>query len=298
MEIEATFVDSWAAGSGLNCSNSTTRQAHQAGIHINGGSAITIIGGTKIRANTGSGVLISNNSSKDIDISHNSIDSNNFNNDGTESAIDVTAFVNSLTVIGNVGNITTESSGHQRYGLNVSANIYNGIFGPNNFDNNVTGPYNITSPTGSYTFISTPQDSNNSVSILPTVLAGDVTTYQENEPYSPWIIANHAVPNLFRMGFGVNCHWNGTIYQFIYRKNKNRFRKESGQTGGRCCWNSAKSNSQLGGKRGEVLVLGEWEQMGKDLRERLPRHRSQPTNPVHGLTATIDEGIFPKILAQ
>jgi hypothetical protein len=30
----------------------------------------------------------------------------------------------------------------------------------------------------------------------------------------------------------------------------------------------------------------------------LARHRFQPTGPMHGLTAAIDEGIYPEILAQ
>jgi hypothetical protein len=38
---------------------------------------------------------------------------------------------------------------------------------------------------------------------------------------------------------------------------------------------------------------------GKSICENaLPLYRPQPTNPMHGLTAAIDEGICPKILAQ
>jgi hypothetical protein len=136
-ELDAHFVNSWAAGAGINCTNSTTVQAHKAGIRISGGSAIHITN-SMIRANSGSGVMIDSSTgynSSGIVIGDNQILSNNRNNDGTESGIDVTQVVAGLSLHDNTITNLLEGSGSQKYGINIASNstdvnIYgNDIFG-------------------------------------------------------------------------------------------------------------------------------------------------------------------------
>ena len=111
------------------------------------------------------------------------------------------------------------------------------------------------------------------------------------------------------------------LHHLIYRKNKNRFRNENGQT------NCFLSIGPVGG--GPVEISGSFaaetvcqqHTRGREIenwglsrcgaRSRgigasekricangLARHRVQPTGPMHGLTAAIDEGVYLEILAQ
>jgi hypothetical protein len=50
---------------------------------------------------------------------------------------------------------------------------------------------------------------------------------------------------------------------------------------------------------GEKCLLEGERSLGREsARERLPRHRLQPTGPMHGLTPAINERIYPEILVQ
>ncbi len=77
-QIGATFVDSWSAGAGQDCSQTTMTDANAVGVHISGGSGIHIVGGGKIRANASHGVLIDGAGLKDIEIADNQFTANGF----------------------------------------------------------------------------------------------------------------------------------------------------------------------------------------------------------------------------
>ena len=60
-------------------------------------------------------------------------------------------------------------------------------------------------------------------------------------------------------------------------------------------WNKISVRPNEGEK---CLREGERSLGRESARERLPRHRLQPTGPMHGLTLAIDERIYPEILVQ
>jgi hypothetical protein len=145
-ELDAHFVNSWAAGAGINCGGgNVTLQAHQAGVRISGGSAINI-SESMIRANSGSGVVVDNSTgsnSSGIVLTGNQVLSNNRNNDGTESGYDITQVVNGLVVAANtITNSLEAASGYQRYGVNIASSSTAVSVGHNAIFGNVTASTN------------------------------------------------------------------------------------------------------------------------------------------------------------
>lgn len=141
--IQANFVNSWSAGSGLNCNTSNTVNAHKAGVHISGGTGYNFIGGM-YRNNTGSGFLIDNIQVQGVGISGAQILSNNINNDGTESGVDVTAAITGLSIVGNTCTNAIDFRGHQNYCVNASSAAPNIAA--------VTGNIAYTNSVGNYLF--------------------------------------------------------------------------------------------------------------------------------------------------
>ena len=118
-----------------------------------------------------------------------------------------------LIIKGNqITNAFEGGTGQQAYGINMANGAYNRSISDNNLSGNVLGPILDVST------VSISQQSGNTNSpTLPTpntILGADVTTAQEAEAYEPWMLPNHGAANNFRMGFGSNCHWNGTAWQF------------------------------------------------------------------------------------
>ena len=139
-QVGATFLDSWAAGAGKNCTNNTVVTANAAGIRISGGRGIHIGGGSKIRANEGSGIAIDNSNVGNIQIEDSFIYGNNNQNAGTTQGIDVTGYVDGLTITGNtVGNYYYEP-GFQQYGVKISpSGSQNLVIASNTFSGNTVG---------------------------------------------------------------------------------------------------------------------------------------------------------------
>lgn len=124
--IDATFLNSWAAGAGA------------AGIHISGGSGIHIGGGTKIRNNAYDGITIDGGSEVGIQIEGNYIQGNNQANVG-KHGISINGYPTSITITGNeIGN-WPEVGGNQGYALWAASNVQGLIFTNNNCSYNVSG---------------------------------------------------------------------------------------------------------------------------------------------------------------
>lgn len=138
--IYASFVNSWAAGYGLN------------GFHISGGQGIHITGGTKVRSNGLNGVLVDNANVADVLISNSFVTANNTSNNADGQGVYISAAVLRVRLVGNIIGNTLDTTGHQRYGFKVSAVNADAFVAVGNdlklnetgyYSNGNTGEYNL-----------------------------------------------------------------------------------------------------------------------------------------------------------
>ena len=213
-QLGATFLDSWSAGAGKDCRNNTVVTANAAGIRISGGRGIHIGGGSKIRANEGSGIAIDNANAGNIQIEDSFIYGNNNQNAGAAQGIDVAAYVDGLTITGNtVGNYYYEP-GFQQYGLKISASgSQNLVIASNTFSGNTAGA--ILNPSLPAQYAQYGNTNSNGNSSPNSVLLGDVAAYEKGSSYpAPWMVAQRGAPAGYKFGYGWNCHWGGSGWQF------------------------------------------------------------------------------------
>ena len=188
--------------------------ANAAGIRISGGRGIHIGGGSKIRANEGSGIAIDNPNAGDIHIEDSFIYGNNNQNAGAAQGIDVTGYVDGLTITGNtIGNYYYEP-GYQQYGVKIPASgSQNLVIANNTFSGNAVGA--ILNPASPAMYVQFGNTNSNGTSSPNSVLLGDVAAYEKGSSYpAPWMVAQRGAPANYKFGYGLNCHWGGSTWQF------------------------------------------------------------------------------------
>ena len=234
-QVGATFLDSWSAGAGKDCRTNTVVTAGAAGIRISGGRGIHIGGGSKIRANEGSGIVIDSSNAGNIQIENSFIYGNNNQNAGSAQGIDVTAWVDGLSIIGNtIGNYSYEP-GYQQYGIKISqGGAANLILTNNNLSGNTAGA--ILNPASPAQYVQIGNTNTGGGAPPNSVLLGDVGTYAPGSSNpAVWMVAQHGATANFKFGYGVNCHWSGSAWQFD---------SDGANNGGACLFGQG-SNGQL-----------------------------------------------------
>jgi len=142
--IGATFLNSWSSGSG-GCGKTVTSGI--AGIEIAGGVNIHIGGGSKIRANSGDGVLVDGKGVSNLQIEGNLITGNGFCTQcgkAMYSGVHITASAHTVQIVGNTLGNTFNANENQLYGLDVEAGVAGLIFANNLCDDNRGGCLNPT----------------------------------------------------------------------------------------------------------------------------------------------------------
>ncbi len=141
--VGATFLNSWASGAG-GCGTVTPGVA---GIEIAGGVNIDIGGGSKIRANSGDGVLVDGKGVNNLQIEGDLITGNGFCTQcgaATYSGIHIRAPAHTVQIVGNTVGNTFNANENQLYGVNVEAGVAGLIVANNLCDDNRAGCLNPT----------------------------------------------------------------------------------------------------------------------------------------------------------
>ncbi len=141
--VGATFLNSWSSGAG-GCGTVTPGVA---GIEIAGGVNIHIGGGSKIRANSGDGVLVDGEGVNNLQIEGDLITGNGFCTQcgaATYSGIHITAPAHTVQIVGNTLGNTFNANENQLYGVNVEAGVAGLIIANNLCDDNRGGCLNPT----------------------------------------------------------------------------------------------------------------------------------------------------------
>ncbi|HVP55409.1 MAG TPA: hypothetical protein VMU45_10475 [Candidatus Eisenbacteria bacterium] len=213
-QLGATFLDSWAAGAGTDCRNNNVVTANAAGIRISGGRGIHIGGGSKIRANEGSGIVIDSTNAGDIQIEDSFIIGNNNQNRSSGQGVDVTAYVDGLTITGNtIGNYYYEP-GHQQYGVKIGVSgSQNVVISSNTFSGNTAGA--ILNPASPSQYVQFGNTNSNASSSPNSIFLGDVGAYEKGASYlGTWMVPQRGAGANYKFGLGINCHWNGSSWLF------------------------------------------------------------------------------------
>ena len=213
-QLGATFLDSWSAGAGKNCTNNTVATPNATGIRISGGRGIHIGGGSKIRANEGSGIVIDSANAGDVQIENSFIYGNNNQNAGGGQGIDVAAYVDGLSIMGNtIGNYYYEP-GYQQYGVRISAGgAQNLVIAGNTFSGNTTSA--ILNPASPAQYVQFGNTNSNGTGTPNSMFLGDVATFAPGSSNpAAWMIPGRGAAANFKFGYGLNCHWSGSAWQF------------------------------------------------------------------------------------
>ena len=139
--LGATFLDSWSSGAG-GCGAVTPGVA---GIEIAGGVNIHIGGGSKIRSNSGDGVLVDGKGVNNLQIEGDLITGNGFCTQcgaAVYSGVHVTAPAHTVQIVGNTLGNTFNANENQLYGVNVEAGVAGLIVANNLCDDNRRGCVN------------------------------------------------------------------------------------------------------------------------------------------------------------
>jgi hypothetical protein len=136
--VDATFVDSWAAG----CTTGP-------GIHISGGSGIHIGGGSRIRVNGKDGILI------DVPVAAyygttitDSYIQGNSQSAATFNGISITGHPGPVIISNNHINNFPEVGGQQQYAIGVTGDVEGLIITNNDCNQNAVGCFNVPSVVG------------------------------------------------------------------------------------------------------------------------------------------------------
>ena len=172
--VSAFFTDSWTAGAGQN-SLSVPITASANGIEINGGKGYNF-SGMRIRNNTKNGIYINSSNVSTVNISSSFITTNNSSNNADGHGIYINSSSSGISIIGNtIGNVL-EASGHQKYGVKISAvNADQLRIENNDLGSNETGAF-LNGNTGVYTSIGNLPSANAVNSVLWGKLGIGTTT--------------------------------------------------------------------------------------------------------------------------
>ena len=215
--IGATFLNSWSSGSGA-CGSPVVPGV--AGIEVAGGVNIHIGGGSKIRSNSGDGILIDGRGVSNLQIEGNLITGNGFCTvcgAAVYSGIHITAPAHALQIVGNTLGNTGNNGENQIYGVDVETSVAGLILSDNLCDENRSSCFNPS--------LSSVQ------SILHLAESGNATTTDRFSPDQKFpgdianfsgvtapLIAPHMSPvygslNNFMLGFGGNLHFDGANWR-------------------------------------------------------------------------------------
>jgi hypothetical protein len=139
--LGATFLNSWSSGAGA-CGEVTPGVA---GIEIAGGVNIHIGGGSKIRSNSGDGVLVDGKGVNNLQIEGDLITGNGFCKacgPAKYSGIHITAPAHTVQIVGNTIGNTFNDNENQLYGVDVEAGVAGLIIANNLCDANRGGCLN------------------------------------------------------------------------------------------------------------------------------------------------------------
>lgn len=142
--LGATFLNSWSSGAG-GCNEKVIPGI--AGIEIAGGVNIHIGGGSKIRANSGDGILIDGKGVNNLQIEGNLITGNGFCTQcgaAVYSGVHITAPAHAVQIVGNSLGNTFNANENQLYGVNLEAGVSGLIVANNLCDDNRGGCINPT----------------------------------------------------------------------------------------------------------------------------------------------------------
>jgi hypothetical protein len=140
--IGATFLNSWSSGAG-GCGEKVVPGV--AGIEVAGGVNIHIGGGSKIRANSGDGVLVDGKGVSNLQIEGDLITGNGYCKQcgaAAYSGIHITATAHTVQIVGNTLGNTFNANENQLYGVNVEAGVAGLIVANNLCDDNRGGCFN------------------------------------------------------------------------------------------------------------------------------------------------------------
>lgn len=140
--LGATFLDSWSSGAGA-CDKKVVPGV--AGIEVAGGVNIHIGGGTRIRSNSGDGVLVDGKGVNNLQIEGDLITGNGFCKQcgaPVYSGIHITAPAHTVQIVGNAIGNTFNDNENQLYGVNVEAGVAGLIIANNLCDDNRGGCFN------------------------------------------------------------------------------------------------------------------------------------------------------------
>jgi len=141
--VGATFLNSWSSGAG-GCGTVTPGVA---GIEIAGGVNIHIGGGTRIRSNSGDGMLVDGKGVNNLQIEGNLITGNGFCKQcgaAVYSGIHISAPTHTVQIVGNTIGNTFNDNENQLYGVDVEAGVAGLIVANNLCDDNRGGCLNPT----------------------------------------------------------------------------------------------------------------------------------------------------------
>ena len=142
--IGATFLNSWSSGSGA-CG--ATVVPGVAGIEVAGGVNIHIGGGSKIRSNSGDGILVDGKGVNNLQIEGDLITGNGYCKQcgaAVYSGVHITAPAHTVQIVGNTIGNTFNDNENQLYGVNVEAGVAGLIIAKNLCDDNRGGCFNPT----------------------------------------------------------------------------------------------------------------------------------------------------------
>jgi hypothetical protein len=140
--VGATFLNSWSSGAG-GCGEKVVSGV--AGIEVAGGVNVHIGGGSKIRSNSGDGVLIDGKGVSNLQIEGNLITGNGYCKQcgaAVYSGIHITAPAHTVQIVGNTLGNTFNANENQRYGVNMEAGVAGLIVANNLCDDNREGCFN------------------------------------------------------------------------------------------------------------------------------------------------------------
>lgn len=141
--LGATFLDSWSSGAG-GCGEVAPGVA---GIEIAGGVNIHIGGGSKIRSNSGDGILVDGKGVNNLQIEGNLITGNGYCKAcgaAKYSGIHITAPAHTVQIVGNSLGNTFNDNENQLFAVNVEAGVAGLIIANNLCDDNRGGCLNPT----------------------------------------------------------------------------------------------------------------------------------------------------------
>jgi hypothetical protein len=142
--IGATFLNSWSSGSGA-CG--ATVVPGVAGIEVAGGVNIHIGGGSKIRSNSGDGILVDGKGVNNLQIEGDLITGNGYCKQcgaAVYSGVHITAPAHTVQIVGDTIGNTFNDNENQLYGVNVEAGVAGLIIANNLCDDNRGGCFNPT----------------------------------------------------------------------------------------------------------------------------------------------------------